>query len=215
MIILGLTGSIGMGKSTAAGFFRAAGIPVYCADAAAHELYAQADIAAELERAFPGCAAEGKVDRQKLAALLGRGQTEAERAADWARLEALIHPHIRRKEQQFIARAQAGGAKLAVLDIPLLLEAQAREEQAGKAAKRVGYIAVVSAPYEMQRARVLARPNMTEAKFAAILARQMPDSEKRRRADFIIDTGQSLEATKAQIDALIAGLAAEAEREDK
>lgn len=221
MIVLGLTGSVGMGKTTAAGFFAEAGIPVYNADETVHALYRDKKVAAELERAFPGCAENGAVDRRRLAQLLFAGKTEAEQAENWQRLERIIHPYVRAREQAFIKAAAAQGHKLAVLDIPLLLEGQEKEQRQKPAAnrggsaqaqraKRVDYIAVVSAPYAAQKARVLARPGMTEEKFAALLARQMPDAEKRKRADFILDTGQDLAQTRAAVHALLAKLTAEA-----
>jgi len=216
MRILGLTGSIGMGKSTAAEFFRAAGVPVYSADEAVHKFYRDKQAAAAIKSLFPeaelaGVTGPDGVDRQQLAALLLSGKSAGQQQVALAKLESLIHPYIRREEQVFIAKAAAEGHDLIVLDIPLLLESMAAAKPAAAAAagKRADCIIVVSAPAAIQRARVLARPNMTAEKFAAIKARQMDDAEKRRRADFIIDTGGSLAETKAQIEALIARLRAE------
>jgi len=224
MIVLGLTGSIGMGKSTVAGFFAAEGVPVYSADKVTHALYQKAEIAAEIAKIFPQAVVSGAVDRQKLAQSLFAGKSLAGQKQAIARLEAVIHPYIRAEEIKFVQQARRQGQRLIVLDIPLLLEGMAGETiKAGKAAgpaaagkagaaalaksRRVDYIAVVSAPYAVQKARVLARPNMTEEKFAAVLARQMSDAEKRGKADFIIDTAQSLAQTRRAVRALIRRLA--------
>jgi dephospho-CoA kinase len=192
MIRLGLTGSIGMGKSTVAAMFAARGVPVFDADAAVHRLQGPGGrLVAAIEAAFPGTTGADGVDRAALGkAVLG------DRAA-LQRLEALVHPAVAEERGAFLqANAQA---PLVLLDIPLLFET------GGEA--QVDKIAVVSAPADVQRARVLARPGMTDERFAAILARQTPDTEKRRRADFVIDTGGALAATEAQVDALIACLA--------
>lgn len=189
MIVLGLTGSIGMGKSATAGLFAARGVPVFDADAAVHALYA-GPLAAAVEAAFPGIVREGRVDR----ALLG-ARVMGDPAA-LARLEAIVHPAVRRAEAEFLAAAAADGAPVAVLDIPLLFEAGRDGD--------VDAVVVVSAPEPVQRARVLARPGMTEERLAAILARQMPDAEKRRRADVVIDTGSGLAAAAAAVDAVLA-----------
>ena len=191
MIVLGLTGSIGMGKSTVAGFFADAGVPVHDADAAVHRLYEGAAVAA-IEAAFPGVTVDGKVDRQRLAARV------LDDPAALGRLEAIVHPLVRRDEEQFLATAAAGGADVVVLNIPLLLETGGD--------RRSDAVAVVSAPPAVQRARVLARPGMTEAKLASILAKQMPDAEKRARADFIVDTSTDLDSTRAQIHAILRSL---------
>ena len=194
MIVLGLTGSVGMGKSTTAAMFREAGIPVWDADAAVHRLYGAGGAAvAEVEAAFPGVAREGAIDRALLAARLGGDQ------AAFQRLEAIVHPLVRRAEQAFLADAGRGGHPIAVLDMPLLLET------GGDA--RCDAVLVVTASAEVQRARVLARPGMTDATFAAILAKQMPDAEKRRRAHFIVDTGHGYPHAEAQICAILAALA--------
>jgi dephospho-CoA kinase len=192
MFILGLTGSLGMGKSTTARFFAEEGVPVHDADAVVHRLYA-GEAAAAIEAAFPGTIVGGKVDRTKLAArVLGDG-------AALARLEAIVHPLVQDAERRLIAEARAGGEKVAVLDIPLLFESGAD--------RRVDAVVVVSAPPEVQRARVLERPGMTVEKLEAILARQMPDAEKRARADFVVDTSQGFDAARAQVRAILAAVA--------
>ena len=191
MIILGLTGSIGMGKTTAANMFADAGVPVYSADDAVHRLYA-GRAAPLIEAAFPGTVSNGTVDRAKLSASV-LGKPEALK-----RLESIIHPLVHEEEAGFLTQARADGADIALLDIPLLFETGGES--------RVDKVAVVSAPADIQRERVLARPGMTDEKFAAILARQMPDAEKRARADFIIDSSGDFEETRAQIKAIIAKL---------
>jgi len=190
MIILGLTGSIGMGKSTTTAMFADAGAFVWNADEAVHRLYARGgDAVAAVGEAFPAVVVDGAVDRDRLAAALGRDD-EAFR-----RLEAIVHPLVLKGRREDLAAAGARGVKLAVLDIPLLFET------GGAAA--VDAVVVVTAPAEVQAARVLARPGMTRERFEAILARQMPDSEKRRRADFVIDTGAGLEAARARVDEIV------------
>lgn len=191
MFILGLTGSIGMGKSVTAQLFADEGVPVHDADAAVHRLYAGEAVAA-IEAAFPGTTAGGKVDRGKLAARVL--SDEAARR----RLEAIVHPLVRADEARFLAEARRRGAPIVVLDIPLLYET------GGEA--RVDAIVVVSAPEEVQRERVLARPGMTPQRFAAILAAQMPDAEKRRRADFTVDTGHGVDAARAQVRDILAAV---------
>ena len=191
MLIIGLTGSVGMGKSTVAGHLRTLGIPVCDADAIVHELY-EDEAVAPIEAAFPGTTVAGKVDRAKLSAAL---------LADppgFARLEAIVHPLVKAAERACLSAAFRSGATIAVLEIPLLMET-------GGAA-RCDATLVVSAPADVQRRRVLARPGMTDAKLAAILARQMPDAEKRGRADFVVDTGVSIEQTLAQVDTVISAL---------
>jgi dephospho-CoA kinase len=192
MIILGLTGSIGMGKSTTARMFAEAGIPVHDSDEAVHRLYS--GIAAPLvEDAFPGTVINGAVDRAEL----GRrviGDREA-----IARLEKIIHPLVRADADGFLKHHRAAGAPIAVLDIPLLFETNGRG--------RVDKVVVVTAPADVQRERVLARPGMTVEKFEAILAKQVPDAEKRRQADFVIDTSEGLEAARRQVEAVIHSLA--------
>ncbi|HZT26800.1 MAG TPA: dephospho-CoA kinase [Pseudolabrys sp.] len=192
MIVLGLTGSLGMGKSTAAKMFAEEGVPVHDADAAVHRLY-DGEAAGAIEQAFPGTAAGGKVDRTKLSArVIGD-------AAAMRRLEAIVHPLVRRSEERFLAEAKRTGAAVAVLDIPLLYETGGD--------KRCDAVVVVSAPPEMQRQRVLARPGMTEAKFQALLAKQVPDAEKRARADFVVDSGQGFEHARSQIREILAAVA--------
>ena len=188
MVILGLTGSIGMGKSTTAGFFAEAGAPVHDADAAVHQLYDGA-AAAAIEAAFPGTTAGGKVDRAKL------GEQVLKDPAALKRLEAIVHPLVRRDEERFLQAAEGAGAKVAVLNIPLLFETGGD--------KRCDAVVVVSAPPEMQRARVMERPGMTEEKFASLLGKQVPDAEKRRRADFVVDTSKDLDSTRAQVRAIL------------
>lgn len=191
MIVLGLTGSIGMGKTTAATMFAEAGVPVYSADDAVHALYS-GRAAPLIEAAFPGTVENGTVDRQKLSAAV-IGKPEALK-----KLEAIVHPLVREEEEAFRRKAGQSGVAIALIDIPLLFETGAE--------KRVDRIVVVSAPAEVQRARVLARPGMTEEKLDAILARQTPDAEKRARADFIIDTSGSFDDLRRQIAEIIAKL---------
>jgi dephospho-CoA kinase len=192
MFILGLTGSIGMGKSTTSGFFREAGIPVYDADSAVHRLYS-GKAAPLIEAAFPGTVADGVVDRVKLgAAVLGNPDA-------MKRLESIIHPLVQETQQDFRRTCREAGKSLVVLDIPLLFET------GGDA--RVDAVVVVSAAPDIQRARVLARPGMTPDKFDAILSRQMPDSLKRQRAHMVIDTGLGLEPARRQVQAIIRALA--------
>ncbi|MBZ0161700.1 MAG: dephospho-CoA kinase [Notoacmeibacter sp.] len=194
MIIIGLTGSIGMGKSTVAGMFADAGIPVHDADKTVHRLYSGRAVPL-IETAFPGTTANGAVDRQKLAAaVLGD-------AAALKRLEAIVHPLVREDEQAFLKTARESGAAIAILDIPLLFETGG--------SSRVDKTVVVSAPPEAQRERVLARPGMTVEKFAAILSKQMPDAEKRARAHFVVDTGGTFEETRRQVGEIIAALSGE------
>jgi dephospho-CoA kinase len=189
MIVLGLTGSIGMGKSTAAGFFAEAGVPVHDADAAVHRLYA-GPAAAAIEAAFPGTVVDGTVDRDRLVKRV-IGDPPALK-----RLEAIVHPLVRRDEERFLAAAEAVGAKVAVLDIPLLFETGAE--------KRCDAVVVVSAPPEIQRARVMARPGARAERFESLLAEQMSDAEKRARADFVVDTATDFDSTRAQIRAILA-----------
>lgn len=190
--ILGLTGSIGMGKSTTANLFRERGVPVHDADAAVHALY-RGRAAAPIGEAFPGVVQDGAVDRARLsAAVLGR--PEALR-----RLEAIVHPLVREEELAFLKRCRETGEGLAVLDVPLLLETGGE--------RRCDAVLVVTAPAAVQRERVLARPEMSEEKLAAILARQMPDGEKRRRAHFLVDTSRGLLAARRQVGSILTVLA--------
>lgn len=189
MIVLGLTGSVGMGKSTTAQMFVEEGVPMFDADAAVHHLYA-GEAVPLIEREFPGTTKNGTVDREKLSAAVV-GKPEA-----LSKLEKLIHPLVGQLRAQFMADAERSGAKAVLLDIPLLFET-------GDPAKFHAVI-VVSAPHDIQRARVHARPGMTPEKFEAILKRQLPDSEKRTRADFVIDTGQGLEFARKQVKEVLA-----------
>jgi dephospho-CoA kinase len=188
MLVLGLTGSIGMGKSTAARFFAEEGVPVHDADAAVHRLY-EGEAAALIEAAFPGTTADGKVNRANLAArALGE-------PAAIGRLEAIVHPLVRDSEERFLVSAKARGARVVVLDIPLLLETGAD--------RRVDAVVVVTAPLPIQRARVLGRPDMSAAKFDTILAKQLPDAEKRRRAHFLVDSSGDFDSLRAQIRGIL------------
>jgi dephospho-CoA kinase len=188
MFVIGLTGSVGMGKSTAARFFAEQGVPVHDADAVVHQLYAGEAVSA-IEAAFPGTTQDGKVDRNRLATLVLDDPTALKK------LEAIVHPLVHAAERRLLAEAAARGVKVAVLDIPLLFETGADN--------RVDAIVVVSAPAEVQQSRVLTRPGMTIEKLDAILGRQMPDAEKRRQADFVVDTSGSFDATRAQIRAIL------------
>lgn len=186
--VLGLTGSIGMGKSTTGKMFMDEGVPVHDSDAAVHRLYSGA-AAPLIAVRFPGTVTDGTVDRARLAeAVLGK--PEAFRA-----LEEIVHPLVRQDADTFVAEHRRKGSPIVVLDIPLLFETGGED--------RVDRIVVVTAPAEEQRKRVLSRPGMTEEKFAGILARQVPDAEKRRRADFIIDTGKGMEAARKAVKAVI------------
>jgi dephospho-CoA kinase len=191
MLIVGLTGSIGMGKSTVAARFRAHGIGVCDADAEVHKLYEGAAVPA-IEAAFPGAAQGGKVDRQKLAKAL------IENPAGFQRLEAIVHPMVLAAERAFLRAEAARGAAMAVLEIPLLLETGGE--------RRVDVVVVCSAPVDKQRARVMQRPGMTAEKLDQMLARQMPDAEKRARADFVVDTGGTFAETEAQVDNIVESL---------
>jgi dephospho-CoA kinase len=192
MFVLGLTGSIGMGKSTAARVFAEAGVPVHDADAVVHRLY-EGEAAAAIEAAFPDTTASGKVDRVKLAARV------LEDATAIRRLEAIIHPLVRESESKFLAEAAARGEPVVVLDIPLLFETGAEQ--------RVDAVVVVSATPEAQRDRVLDRPGMSPSKLESILAKQMPDSEKRRRAHFLVDTSGDFDSSRAQVRGILRAIA--------
>ena len=189
MLIVGLTGSIAMGKTETARMFARLGYPVFDADAAVHRLYDSGGAVVPLiERAFPGSVSGGKVDRARLSDIVA-GDPQA-----LTRLEALVHPLVRRDQQKFLEAAREAGHVFAVLDIPLLFETGRDRD--------VDAVVVASAPEAVQKARVLARPLMTQEKFAAILARQLPDSEKRRRADYVIDTSTGLEEAFEQVRAV-------------
>lgn len=193
MITVGLTGSIGMGKSTTAAMFAAEGVPVYDADAEVHALYARGGAAvAPLAAAFPGVVVDGAVDRTLLS------QRVVGKPDELKRLEAIVHPLVGESRVGFFQKAVAGGADIVVLDIPLLFETGGE--------KRLDAVVVVSAPADVQRQRVLARPGMDEAKLDAILARQMADAEKRARAHFVIDTGKGLDHARAQVRDVLARL---------
>jgi dephospho-CoA kinase len=182
--VLCLTGSLGMGKSTAAKFFAEAGVPVHDSDAVVHALY-EGEAVAAIEAAFPGTTSGGKIDRNKLAAKVIDDKVALKR------LEAIVHPLVAKAREKFLADAQARGAPVVVLDIPLLFEIGGSSS--------CDAVVVVSAPAEIQRARAFARPGMTEDKFAALLAKQVPDAEKRARADFIVDSSQGLDHARAQV----------------
>ena len=191
MLLAGLTGSIGMGKSTIASRFCAQGVPVCDADAIVHSLY-QGEAVQLIEAAFPGTTSDGKVDRKLLSAqLMANPQAFIE-------LENIVHPLVHAKERDFLKAQFDAGTPLVVIEVPLLFETY------GDA--RFDVTIVVSAPYAMQKERVLQRPGMTEEKFEQILSRQIPDVEKRRRADFVLDTGQTLERSHADTDAIIEAL---------
>ena len=184
MIILGLTGSIGMGKSTTAKLFAEAGVPVYDADATVHLIY-EGEAAPAIEAAFPGATVDGKVDRTKLSAQVLHD------SAAIRRLEQIVHPMLGAYHQKFLRDAEQSGAAVAVVDVPLLFETGGE--------KRVDAVVVVTTSPDIQRQRILARDNMTAEKLDAILARQLPDAEKRKRADFVVDTSDGLEPVRARI----------------
>ncbi|NSX34286.1 dephospho-CoA kinase [Brevundimonas vesicularis] len=193
MILLGLTGSIGMGKSTTTAMFADLGAVVWNADDAVHRLYAPGGAAVgPVGEAFPGVVVDGAVDRTRLAETLGKDDTA------FRRLEAIVHPLVTQGRAADLEAARTAGVKLAVLDIPLLFETD------GDSA--VDAVVVVTADPAIQAERVLARPGMTRERFDVILARQMPDAEKRARADFIIDTGRGLEAARAEVEAIVAAV---------
>jgi dephospho-CoA kinase len=192
MIVVGLTGSIGMGKSTAAAHLRARGLPVFDADAEVHRLYAGGKAVERIERAFPGTTTAEGVDRGKLSAAL---IAYPERLRE---LEAIVHPMVREAERTFLRAEAKRGTRVAVLEIPLLFETELN--------RLTDAVIVLSAPAEIQRARLMERPGMSAAKLAQLIARQMPDAEKRARADFVVDTGGSIEESRAQLDGIIAAL---------
>ncbi|EUC00996.1 Dephospho-CoA kinase [Rhizobium sp. CF080] len=193
MIVIGLTGSIGMGKSTTAKMFAEEGVPVNDADAVVHDLY-RTDAVAPVGEVFPGTIKDGVIDRQELSRQLSASPEK------FPVLEAIVHPLVRQREVDFLTRYRQAGTDLVLLDIPLLFEVKGED--------RVDVIVVVTCDPQIQRDRVLARPGMTEEKLAMILSRQMPDAEKRKRADFLIDTGLGLEAAREQVRAIIASLRA-------
>src|SRR4030088_119981 len=189
MLILGLTGSIGMGKSTTAKLFAEAGVPVYDADATVHEVYA-GEAAPAIEAAFPGTTIDGKVDRAKLSARVVHDPAAIKR------LEQVVHPMLGASRQKFFHDAEQSGAPVVVVDVPLLFETGGE--------KRVDAVVVVTTTPEIQRQRILARDNMTSEKLDAILARQLPDAEKRRRADFVVDTSHGLDPVRARLRDILA-----------
>jgi dephospho-CoA kinase len=193
MFILGLTGSIGMGKSTTAKFFREAGVPLHDSDAVVHRLYA-GEAVAPVEEAFPGTVVDGKVDRAKLSEKL-IGNPEAIK-----RLETIVHPLVRAVSVRFMQEQAARGARAIVLDIPLLFETGGE--------KNVDAVVVVSAPPDVQRARVLSRSGITAERFDALLARQMPDAQKRARAHFVVDSSRSFDSARAQVQGILRAIAA-------
>ncbi|WP_308911035.1 dephospho-CoA kinase [Pseudokordiimonas caeni] len=196
MIILGLTGSIGMGKSTAAGMFRELGVPVHDSDAVVHQLQAKDGKAIPaIAEAFPGTVKGGMLDRQALGAAVFGNEKALQR------LQGIMFPLIMEDRRDFIEQATADGHKLVVLDVPLLFETGGE--------KACDKVVVVTAPAEVQRARVLARPGMTEERFEKVLAHQMPDAEKRRRADFLIDTGRGMSHAEAEVRRIVERLTAE------
>jgi dephospho-CoA kinase len=190
--VLCLTGSLGMGKSTAAKFFAEAGVPVHDSDAVVHALY-EGEAVAAIEAAFPGTTSGGKIDRNKLAAKV------IDDKAALARLEAIVHPLVAKAREKFLADAQTGDVPVVVLDIPLLFEIGGSSS--------CDAVVVVSAPADIQRARAFARPGMTEDKFAALLAKQVPDAEKRARANFIVDSSQGLDHARAQVRDILRAVA--------
>jgi dephospho-CoA kinase len=192
MLVLGLTGSIGMGKSTTARFFAEEGVPVLDADATVHALY-ESEAVPLIEKEFPGTTYAGKVDRNKLGAqVIGD-------ALALKKLEGIVHPLYRRAERDFLARAEKAGAPIVVLDVPLLLETGGAE--------RVDAVVVATAPAEMQKARLLEREGMTLEKFLALLEKQMPDLEKRAKADFLVDTSKGFDSAREQVRAILRAVA--------
>jgi dephospho-CoA kinase len=193
MLLVGLTGSIGMGKSETAKMFRALGVPVYDADAAVHKLYEKGGKAVEpIRAAFPSAIVDDAVDRKALSrCVLGLPE-------EMKKLEAIVHPLVGEAQMSFLRENMEAGEHMVVLDIPLLYETGGET--------RVDVVVVVSAPYDLQKTRVLARPDMDEAKFAAIHAKQVPDAEKRKRADFIVESDKGLDHARAQVAAIVEAL---------
>lgn len=191
MLVIGLTGSIGMGKSKVAAHLRARGVPVYDADAEVHRLY-RGEAAPLIEAAFPGATRNGEVDRAELSRILLSAPGRIRE------VEGIVHPLVRKTQTAFLEAAAKAGHEIAVLEVPLLFETGGE--------KRVDVTVVVSAPAAVQRQRVLARAGMTAEKLDQLLARQMPDEEKRRRADFVVDSSGPIEETQAQVDRLLESL---------
>lgn len=200
MLVVGLTGSIGMGKSTAARFLAELGVPVLDADAVVHKLY-EGEAVAAIEAAFPGSTTNGRVDRIKL------GNQVIGNAGAMKQLEAVVHPLYREVERRFLQEARAKGAKVAVLDVPLLYETGGD--------KRVDAVVVVSAPEHIQRARLIERPGMTLDKLDALLAKQLPDADKRARADFVVDTSGDFDDTRAQLRLILDKIATLPRRQEE
>ena len=198
MLVVGLTGSIGMGKSTTLAMFRDQGVPVHSADESVHRLYS-GEAAPLIETAFPGSVDHGTVNRERLAKLVLNNPESLER------LESIVHPLVRKEEIAFLENARKSGAPFAVIDIPLLYETGGES--------RIEKVIVVTAPDQVQRQRVMARPGMTGEKFKAIIDRQMPDAEKRRRADFVIDTGQGLGPARQAVHEIMRTLTASVNRQ--
>ena len=192
MIVLGLTGSIGMGKSTTAKLFSEAGVPVYDADAAVHRLY-EGEAVPVIEAAFPGTTENGKVDRDRLSARVVHDP------AAMKRLEEIVHPMLGASRQKFFREAEQSGTPVAVVDVPLLFETGGE--------RNVDAVVVVTTSAELQRERILSRPNMTAEKFEGILARQMPDAEKRKRAHFVVDSSRGVDSARAQIHGILRAVA--------
>lgn len=192
MLVLGLTGSIGMGKSTTARLFSEAGIPVYDADAAVHAIY-EGEAAPVIEATFPGTTVDGKVDREKLSAKVVHD------TAAMKRLEEIVHPMLHVYRRAFLEQAERSGAAVAVVDVPLLFETGGEQD--------VDAVVVVTTTPDIQRKRIMARNNMTSEKLEAILARQLPDAEKRTRADFVVDSSHGLDHVRAQIREILAAAA--------
>jgi dephospho-CoA kinase len=191
--LIGLTGSIGMGKTETARMFAALGIPVYDADAAVHRLYDLGGPAVqEIAREFPGCVVDGRVDRAALS------KAVAAEKLGFKRLEAIVHPPVAEEQRRFLDKAAAEGAEMVVLDIPLLFETGGHS--------RMDAVVVVTAPADVQRARVLDRPEMTEEKLDHILSRQMPDAEKRAQAHFVVETDKGFDHARAQVREIVAAL---------
>lgn len=188
MIVLGLTGSIGTGKSTTSAMFHDLGVPVHDADATVHDLYRREAVVPVAE-IFPEALRDGVIDRKTLSAILAQSPDR------FRALEAVIHPLVRARETAFLAAERENATPLVLLDIPLLFETGGEE--------RVDKVVVVTCDPQTQRQRVLSRPGMTQEKFELILSRQMPDAEKRQRADFIIDTGRGLEAARKQVEEVV------------
>ncbi len=191
MIVIGLTGSIGMGKTTTAKLFAEEGVPVCDSDAVVHDLY-QNEAVGPIANIFPDAVKDGAVDRDRLSKIL------RENPAQFLALENIVHPLVRAKQDAFVEVQRGNGERFALLDIPLLFET--------KAEARVDAVVVVSCAAEIQRQRVLSRPGMTEEKFQMILGRQMPDGEKRHKADFLIDTGRGIEDARTQVRAVLDAL---------